>query len=308
MLNTILSVAGAGTIAVVDNQKITLDIDTVDNAVFTQQGADLIISKASGSEAVRLENFFTIAAGELPPLLSLADGSVLSAVEVTDLVENFNAAAIEPAAGGSAGGGASGGGAGFANFDGGSIGDGIETNDLLGATELEFEAPSQDEFVAELVEDSCVGETFIGDQFTEGKDQRSSLDDTLVGTDCDDTFIGGMGNDNLTGGEGADEFVYPDEYGFGESCCFYFASDGHDTIEDFNAAEGDKINLDAVFDHLGIDTDNRADMVNVDGGNRLTIDGVGDFSIQIEGDTIGSFSDAADLLAMGIDVGTADVS
>ena len=55
-------------------------------------------------------------------------------------------------------------------------------------------------------------------------------DDTIDGGGGDDVIYGGKGDDSLTGGSGADLFVF---------------SEGHgtDTIQDFNAAEGDMISL-----------------------------------------------------------------
>lgn len=297
MSNITLTVASSGSIAVVDSQKISLSIQTIDNVVFSQAGSDLVISITTGGETIRLENFFTIAAGDLPPLLALADGSVLSAAEVTDLVENFDAAAISPAAGGGAG-GATGGGANFEGFGLESIGEGLETGDLLGATELEFDVASEIETVVEAEAGSCEGQFFEGEQFAY-KDERNygQYDDTFVGTDCDDTFVGNYGNDNMTGGDGADTFIYAGDY-----CCYY-QPDGDDTITDFDISEGDVIDLDALFDNMGIATENRADMVNVSNSNVLTVDGTYSFSITIQGDTIADFDNASDLLATGIDVG-----
>ena len=50
----------------------------------------------------------------------------------------------------------------------------------------------------------------------------------LIGGDGEDILVGGNGNDALSGGTGSDVFVY------GEP------SSGHDTILDFDAAEGDR--------------------------------------------------------------------
>lgn len=58
-------------------------------------------------------------------------------------------------------------------------------------------------------------------------------DDTLFGDLGDDTLTGGVGDDVLTGGLGADLFV---------------ASAGADRILDFNAAEGDRLRLEAGLD------------------------------------------------------------
>ena len=53
---------------------------------------------------------------------------------------------------------------------------------------------------------------------------------TIVGGGGSDVLDGQTGNDTLTGGTGADVFVYRDNY-------------GQDTITDFNAVEGDKIDV-----------------------------------------------------------------
>jgi Ca2+-binding RTX toxin-like protein len=56
-------------------------------------------------------------------------------------------------------------------------------------------------------------------------------DDVLSGGAGDDYITGDLGNDTMTGGPGADTFRA-------------FAGGGHDVITDFNAAEGDRIQLD----------------------------------------------------------------
>ena len=71
-------------------------------------------------------------------------------------------------------------------------------------------------------------------------------DDQIVGTRSNDWLEGGAGNDFLTGGGGGDTFVFR-------------ANSGHDTVTDFNAAQGDRVMLDSqtgVYDgqvggHLG---------------------------------------------------------
>ncbi|MBY0611641.1 MAG: M10 family metallopeptidase C-terminal domain-containing protein [Beijerinckiaceae bacterium] len=54
--------------------------------------------------------------------------------------------------------------------------------------------------------------------------------DTIIGSAANNVLDGGLGNDTLTGDAGADTFVYKTGYGL-------------DTITDFNAAEGDRIDL-----------------------------------------------------------------
>lgn len=58
--------------------------------------------------------------------------------------------------------------------------------------------------------------------------------DTFIGSKKDDEFKGGDGNDTMTGGKGADTFAFdppPD------------SATNHDTITDFNQAEGDRMAL-----------------------------------------------------------------
>jgi Ca2+-binding RTX toxin-like protein len=61
--------------------------------------------------------------------------------------------------------------------------------------------------------------------------------DFLVGGDGNDILVGGLGNDTLSGGTGADAFVLNET-----------GSANLDHIVDYNAAEGDKIDLQALLD------------------------------------------------------------
>ncbi len=54
--------------------------------------------------------------------------------------------------------------------------------------------------------------------------------DTFLGGDWDETFDGRLGNDVATGGDGADTFIF-------------WANSGRDVITDFNAGEGDRLDL-----------------------------------------------------------------
>ncbi|OGP85151.1 MAG: hypothetical protein A2V87_01920 [Deltaproteobacteria bacterium RBG_16_58_17] len=65
----------------------------------------------------------------------------------------------------------------------------------------------------------------------------SSGNDFLVGGDGNDILVGGVGNDKLIGGPGADTFVFRET-----------GSANIDHIVDYNAAEGDKIDLQALLD------------------------------------------------------------
>ncbi len=107
--------------------------------------------------------------------------------------------------------------------------------------------------------------------------------DELYGGAGNDQLTGGAGNDHLTGGSGSDLFLFENA-----------ATDGNDTVFDFNAAQGDIINLDALFDTLGVAT--REVLSHESGGNTiLTIgDGTGTdtalaaasgFSVTLDGST-----------------------
>ena len=64
--------------------------------------------------------------------------------------------------------------------------------------------------------------------------QGTDFGDTFIGSKKDDEFKGEGGNDTMTGGKGADKFVFnppPD------------SATNHDTITDFNQADGDRIAL-----------------------------------------------------------------
>ena len=111
--------------------------------------------------------------------------------------------------------------------------------------------------------------------------------DDLRGFAGMDVLIGRGGDDDLRGGVGSDLFLFENA-----------ATDGHDTIYDFNSAEGpfnsgegDIINLDALFDELGI-VGARDGLVvaNASGSNtELSITGVAPatFSITLDGIGVG---------------------
>jgi Ca2+-binding RTX toxin-like protein len=97
-------------------------------------------------------------------------------------------------------------------------------------------------------------------------------DDRLYGGEGDDVVLGGLGddliegnygNDTITGGGGNDTFRYE------------HTLDGHDVISDFDgdAVGGqDVLNLDALFDLLGVANGDRAGRVNlVDNGGTVDI-------------------------------------
>jgi hypothetical protein len=125
----------------------------------------------------------------------------------------------------------------------------------------------------------------------------------FVGGDEDGMFYGGPGNDTYIGGAGSDRFVFSDA-----------PTDGDDLILDFQttlgvSAENDVIDLDALFDSLGVTVANREVLLDTTtsvGDTILTIgDGSGgahagavNFSITLDGVDLTGFDDLA-LIANG---------
>ncbi|MEP3247443.1 MAG: hypothetical protein ABJN40_09065 [Sneathiella sp.] len=147
--NGVVTTTAEGRVVEVEaGQNILLDVASADLVVFSQDGSDLVVTSIADGASLVLEGFFSQAGTDLPPQLTLSDGSVISATEVTGLVEEFNPDLVAPAAGGPAAGAApNGGGAGFSAFDDDGIGDGIGISGLLDPTELGF----GDEVIAEEV-------------------------------------------------------------------------------------------------------------------------------------------------------------
>ena len=89
----------------------------------------------------------------------------------------------------------------------------------------------------------------------------SSGSDLLVSGDGNDILGGGIGNDTLTGGTGADTFAFRET-----------GSANIDHIVDYNAAEGDKIDLQALLDANFDSGGNISDFVKLtQDGNNITV-------------------------------------
>ncbi|WP_169543139.1 Ig-like domain-containing protein [Sneathiella aquimaris] len=131
--------SSSGTLVVVEaGQNVLLDIANADLVVFSQEGSNLVVTSIADGASIVLEGFFSQAGTDLPPQLTLSDGSVLTAADVTGLVEEFNPDLVAPAAGGPGAGGGTGGGASFGAYGDDGIGDGIGIAGLLDPTELGF--------------------------------------------------------------------------------------------------------------------------------------------------------------------------
>ena len=135
----------------------------------------------------------------------------------------------------------------------------------------------------------------VGNQLQGGEENEIIIGgddaDTIRGGDGDDTLIGGAGNDMLFGDGGEDEYQFGYPVDAGET-------EGDDTIIGFE--EGDTINLDTLFDALGIDVADRADdvtLTEVDGDTVITVDGQTDFSITVQDVDLGEGGFTAEELA-----------
>ena len=123
--------------------------------------------------------------------------------------------------------------------------------------------------------DNTANDVIVG---SKGNDTIYGLNgnDQLSGGDGNDTLVGGLGKDTLTGGAGADTFV------FGEH-----GPSNVDTILDYNAGEGDKIDLTALLHSVGV-TDNG----NVNSHIQLANDGA-NVKLQVDTTGGGGWSDVA---------------
>ncbi|MDF2182020.1 VCBS domain-containing protein, partial [Neptuniibacter sp. CAU 1671] len=136
----------------------------------------------------------------------------------------------------------------------------------------------------------------------DGNDILTGLggNDSIVGGDGADTIYGGAGSDTITGGTGADTYIWQD----GD------ADGGVDTITDFNAGEGDVLDLADLLDPTGaldiggadslddylkasFDSDSGQTTINVYTGGDANAAGTIDQTIVVNGDV----SDLTTLLA-----------
>lgn len=93
-----------------------------------------------------------------------------------------------------------------------------------------------DRIIGSQFNDTVIGDN-AWDNLLQGNNGNDLLKDnggtdTLLGDGGNDTLIGGSGNDSLVGGFGADRFAFNNHY------------EGIDTIQDFAASQGDKIQID----------------------------------------------------------------
>jgi Ca2+-binding RTX toxin-like protein len=135
------------------------------------------------------------------------------------------------------------GGAGDDTFHGGQGGDDLDGG--AGSDEASYIDSPSGVFVDLLTGNGSFGFA-EGDTFWSIENlYGSNYDDSLIGNFADNTLTGRRGTDTLIGGDGADTFVFgfrawasePADDGMGAEA---------DTLADFNALQGDKIDLTAV--------------------------------------------------------------
>jgi Ca2+-binding RTX toxin-like protein len=103
--------------------------------------------------------------------------------------------------------------------------------------------------------------------------------DVLTGGAGDDSIAGGKGNDTLKGGAGADLFVFSDS-----------GSAHFDTILDYSAGQGDKIDLSALLGSLGAGADEKDFVRLTNSGSNVMV------QVDVDGKANGSgWTDVASL-------------
>ena len=121
-----------------------------------------------------------------------------------------------------------------------------------------------------------------GDQLLGGKDDDfvhgNAGNDTCFGDDGDDVVRGGQGNDLVNGGNGND-FVSGDKGddtmsgGAGADVFHTFGEAGLDLVIDFDAAEGDRVNLDPGVQYTVAQVDGDT-VITLTGGGQMVLQGV----------------------------------
>ena len=131
-------------------------------------------------------------------------------------------------------------------IDGGAGSDGVEYYAAEGGVTVDLQAGTAREsaggFLDRLVSIENAAGSFFADVLR-GSNAANRLigdagDDSLSGRGGDDFLAGGTGADRLEGGKGADLFVFAE------------VDAGRDTIIDFKAAEGDRIDLSGIDANL----------------------------------------------------------
>lgn len=158
----------------------------------------------------------------------------------------------------------------------------------------------------QLGHDRMYGEA--GDDNMRGEQGRDALfggagADRLVGDEDEDLLDGGSGADRLIGGEGADRFVLSAAADSGQG------ADLPDVFADFNAAEGDMIDLSGIDADAGAAGDQAfsivADFSGAAGQLRVDVSASGN-SAMLRGDVDGDGAADFEVLVRGAPPSAAD--
>lgn len=118
-------------------------------------------------------------------------------------------------------------------------------------------------------------ETLAMESMSAGGETRSGGDDTIYGGAGDDLIFGQEGDDVIAGGSGDDTI-----YGGSGADMFLFGAlnEGVDTVKDFNAGEGDRLDLSAIltgYDPLGDDIADFIIATEAGGNTLIAVDAAG---------------------------------
>jgi Ca2+-binding RTX toxin-like protein len=176
--------------------------------------------------------------------------------------------------------------------------DNIEHYTFTGKVAVDFTADDEDNRITGTAKNDTLTGAAGDDSLNGGAGA-----DSLLGGKGDDALDGGGGNDNIVGGEGNDAI----DVAIGSDTVRYTGVlDGLDTIDNFdgNKAGGqDVLNLDALFDALGVAAADRVGRVQiVDNGSTVNL------SVDLDGNTGNGFElavavlNTADEISVGQDV------
>ncbi|HHJ4328417.1 TPA: type I secretion C-terminal target domain-containing protein, partial [Klebsiella pneumoniae] len=168
--------------------------------------------------------------------------------------------------------------------------------ELGGTSAADMDKAMYDYIKANHEQFNVAGDTRGGNDILNGGDGN----DIIYGQGGDDQITGGKGDDILYGGTGADTFIWK-------------AGDtGHDVIKDFNAGEGDRIDLKDllqgensgnILNYLRVDT--TTNTLEISSAGQFGNGGSADTSIKLEGVNLASYgstsSDIINSLVSGTD-------
>jgi Ca2+-binding RTX toxin-like protein len=191
----------------------------VQHVEFADADGDLVVVLANGGKII-LEDLATAAGSALPPVLTLADGTVMSADDLlVQALDGEILVDIEPVAGPDAAQAAANTGAGFRSFNADEFdGSESELTALLGDTPVEFDefgGNGDDDFAAHRSADgfSALSGVKLAGGLRDGSSGSPSHDGPASGGDDDGSLYGVVSDNALPGDDGGDLFANGDDDG-----------------------------------------------------------------------------------------------